>query len=50
MAAGSGCHDAACWVFFLSEKVAVAAGSLEKQELFVYTIDENPVWFDMAVP
>jgi hypothetical protein len=37
------------WVF-LSEKVAVAAGSLEKQEISVFSIDEYPVRFDMAVP
>ena len=34
----------------LSEKVAVAAGSLQKQELSLHSINENPVWFNMAVP
>lgn len=43
-------HDAACWVFSLSEKVAVAIGSLKKQALSVHSIDENPVRLDMAVP
>lgn len=36
--------------FFLSEKIAVASGSFEKQELFLHSIDGNPVRFDMAVP
>jgi len=39
-----------CSVFFLSEKFAVAAGSLEEQVISVHSVDYNPVRFNMAVP